>query len=201
MPFLKANYEISYYNINDNLEPQIFEEQIDKIGVFFHMGYFGFHTNQNLDELIYKLKAKSVIIIEDVTHSLFSNFKRVYSNDFVIGSVRKWMWIPSGGFLASTEKEKSKVDLDAPPEKFISLRIEGLKKKSSYMQNLDKTLKEEFLTSFSEAEKLLDENLENYKIDIFSLKLINTLNEKEMIKSRQNNFKYLQDNLENSNNL
>ena len=107
MPFIREGYNCYFYDINYDLKPNIESIKCNlkmKIGIFLHMGYFGFSTNDNLYTIISDLKSSGTIIVEDVTHTLFSKFERYPENDYYVASVarlRKWAGLPSGGFIAS----------------------------------------------------------------------------------------------------
>lgn len=60
---------------------------IKNLGLFLHMEYFGFDTNSNLTSVLQELKKQSTIIVEDVTHTLFSNINRFTENDYYVGSI------------------------------------------------------------------------------------------------------------------
>lgn len=189
-PFEQAGYELIFYDLNNDLTPQLAAIELPEIGVFLHMGYFGFPTNRGLAKVIAKLKSKSVIIIEDVTHSLFSE-QQPFQNDFVVGSIRKWLGIPSGGFLGS--KQPIEAELAEAPVAFIEKRKLGLALKSNYMQMADPSLKETFLQAFQEAEEFLDRDLSAYKIDKQSNVEINQLTVDDLCARRVENFNYLQE--------
>lgn len=195
LPFIEFGYQCFFYDLNENLSPNIDDifKKENNFGVFLHMGYFGFKTNSNLDTVIKQMKKNSTIIIEDITHSLFSGYKRYKENDFYIGSIRKWFGIPSGGFLAS-KKYKIK-QIKSINEDFTKLRKEALYLKGEYIQWEDEELKEIFLNKFSIAENLLDNDLKPYHIDCLSAQLINKLNNEELFKRRRQNYIYLMENI------
>jgi hypothetical protein len=194
MPFEYAGYEIIYYELDEYFTPQIKDKENIDIGVFLHMGYFGFPTNENLVKFVSRLKSKAVVVIEDVTHNVFSSYSRVIDSDFIVGSIRKWFGVPSGGFLSSSNNIK--VQLENHPGAFIELRTNGLLKKFEYMESMDISLKEEYLQNFREAEELLDKDIHSYRIDKTSQKIINSLNSKNLINSRIENYKILSKNLQ-----
>lgn len=189
LPFKEAEYEIIYYDIDRNLNPtnlDLIRDMDD--GLFFHMGYYGFQTNKELVNIISDLRKNSVVIIEDVTHTLFSDFKTTFNNDYVIGSIRKWFGTPTGGFLSSNNK----IELDIlPDEEFIELRKKSLKQKYDYITSTDESLKNEFLEGFGTAEELLDFNLKPQRIDGHSENIIKNINSQELVNSRRMNFEYL----------
>ena len=89
-PFIEENYQLRFYNISKKLEPVI--ETIvldDNIGIFIHMGYFGFNTNDTIKNLIEELNRKNILIVEDITHTIFSNYPRILHSDFYICSYCK----------------------------------------------------------------------------------------------------------------
>lgn len=190
LPFIERGYKCYFYDINLDLSPNIDSvNKYEDVGVFLHMGYFGFQTNVNLEELIKNFKESGTIVVEDVTHTLFSDFKNYKGNDFYIGSIRKWLAIPSGGFLASQKRSLPKPKNQH--SKLTKLRLEALTKKGKYMKNQDDKLKKDFLYIFNEAEDVLDKDVKPYKIDDVSLEFINNLNIEELIYKRRKNFQAL----------
>lgn len=192
LPFIKKGYECYFYDIKNNLSADShslnkFSET--KIGIFLHMGYFGYPTNSSLFKKVNSFKKKGTIIIEDVTHTLFSDFDRFKENDYYIASLRKWLGIPSGGFLAYRDGfigELSINDYD-----FIKLREEALLLKGEYIKTNNKMLKEKFLSMFNEAEDVLDRNVRAYSIDDNSLTILNKLDTDKLIKIRRENYLFL----------
>jgi hypothetical protein len=187
LPFLSKGYNCYYYEVNNDLSPNIDSiNSFSNIGVFLHMGYFGFQTNSNLFNIIRELRHQSTIVIEDITHTLFSSFYRFEDNDFYVGSIRKWFGLPSGGLLGS-----SNIKIKGPhliSETFSKLRTEALLNKGKYMKSNDSCCKELFLKQFSEAETLLDQDLLPYCIDSISMDLINSLDSNELKRKRRENF-------------
>lgn len=188
-PFISAGYDCIFYNLNSDFTVELDCLIHSDLGVFLHMGYFGFHTNKNMDSTLQVLKEKSVIIIEDVTHTLFSNYPRYASNDFCFGSIRKWFGIPSGGFLASHKIVNFEL-LDAS-NNFVNLRETGLHRKSDYMKSRDKSTKSIYLSEFKRAEQILDEDFSPYKIDHTSELIIKNIDEKQLGNSRKTNYIFL----------
>lgn len=190
MPFEKAGYELIYYDVDKNFKPiDIDSIENSGIGIFLHMGYFGFLTNEVLVDTFINLKSKSVIVIEDVTHTLFSSHHKPIDNDFIIGSIRKWFGIPSGGFLASNKSINSHL-LDITNE-FINIRVTSLQQKFDYMKTSDKSLKDTYLSGFRRAEQILDEDVKPYRIDKTSEMIIKNIEIEELENSRKTNFEFL----------
>lgn len=190
LPFETAGYELTYYNVDKYLQPIDIESiKNSDAGIFLHMGYFGFSTNEILLDTILSLKSESVIIAEDVTHTLFSEHHKQIENDFIVGSIRKWFGTPSGGFLASNKIMK--FELFDTNKEFINLRKLSLHRKFEYMKLGNKFIKYAYLSGFSRTEQLLDENIQPYKIDYDSEMIIKSLDYKQLQSSRKRNYEFL----------
>lgn len=200
LPFIEHGYSCYFYEIDESLSPDIESiKSFKNIGIFLHMGYYGFSTNSNLLSFLHHIKDQSTIIIEDVTHTLFSKIKRIELNDFYIGSIRKWFGLPSGGFLASPNRINKRPIMNH--DSLVNLRAEALLTKGKYMETKDEGLKNLFLNQFSKAEDLLDRDTEPYGIDRVSMELINSLDSKDLISKRRDNFNTLHDGLKKINYL
>lgn len=187
--FIKEGYECLFYDINSDFTSNIENfSHFENIGIFFHMGYFGFNTNSNLELIIKRLKKKSTIIVEDVTHTLFSSYGRFFQNDFYVGSIRKWFGIPSGGFLASKSTMQGPQKQE---EVFSQIRKQGLLLKGNYIKTNKENLKETFFKQFTIAERILDNDMNPYRIDDLSLQLLSACDEDELIRKRKQNCMYL----------
>lgn len=199
-PFIEFGYTCYFYQVDINLCPIVKDIEIyEHVGVFLHMGYYGFQTNSNLSDILSRFRINSTIVIEDVTHNLFSSFNNYIENNFIIGSIRKWFGIPSGGFVASTKDCFNKPSFIS--DEFSSLRMLALINKGKYMKSNDQNLKKEFLFQFSKAEELLNEDSNPYKIDALSMKLIQSLDVDELVNTRRVNFRILLKGLGNINNI
>lgn len=190
LPFEQAGYELIYYDVDKYLKPiDIDMIKNSNVGIFLHMGYFGFSTNKILSDLISSLKSESVITIEDVTHTLFSQQNKRIESNFIIGSIRKWFGIPSGGFLASDGIMNFKLN-DANVE-FINIRRSSLYQKFEYMNSGNESIKPTYLSGFNRAEHILDEDIRPYRIDHESEVIIKNLDNKVLQCSRQRNYEIL----------
>lgn len=199
-PFWDLGIEVIYYDVyyNKGLKYNInFDEDID---IFLAMNYFGY-SSTNMDIYIKKFKEKGKIIIEDITHSILSS--KIYSeySDYLVGSLRKWFPIASGGIAVNTnskfEEELSKESND----KLISIKKTAMKNKKEYLENQDENSKETFLNQYQKSGKILDEDYQNYSIDEESLKIIMGINIEKIIKSRIENTEIIYETLKNNKNV
>lgn len=193
-PFIAQGYTCYFYDINEDLTPNL-ESIITRrnVGIFLHMGYFGFPTNNGLLDIVKQFKTKSTIIVEDITHTLFSDYKRFEENDYYVASIRKWVGLPSGGFLASPNRTiKSTLQHN---EVFANIRREALLIKARYISGSDETLKSKYLDLFAKGEAFIDSDLAPYHIDHLSKLIIGILAANELKEIRKANFKILSEGL------
>lgn len=200
MPFLDLGIEVEYYDVyyNDGLKYNInIDEDID---IFLAMNYFGY-SSTNMEDYIKKFKEKGKIVIEDITHSILSTQKYSEYSDYLIGSLRKWFPIASGGIAVNMnskfEEELSKESND----KLISIKKTAMKNKKEYLENQDENSKETFLNQYQKSGKILDEDYQNYSIDEESLKIIMGINIEKIIKSRIENTEIIYETLKNNKNV
>jgi len=196
LPFIEHGYSYNFYEINEDFSPNIEDiNSYENIGIFLHLGYFGFQTNSNLLRVLKRLKEQSTIVIEDITHTLFSTFNRFEYNDYYIGSIRKWFGVPTGGFISSL-KSKLKSPL-LTNVGFSELRTAALLSKGKYIETGDVSFKKIFLNQFSNAETLLDKDVTSYCIENISIELIKLIDVNELVSKRRNNFEFLSEGLKN----
>lgn len=183
LPFEQHGFEISYYQINKDLTPNFKNVKLD-FDVFFHIGYYGFKTN--IIEAL-PINQSKINVIEDITHSLFSKNDTEDKNDFQVGSIRKWIGIPSGGLVIG----KKAIDINLPKSNndFVQLRKKALIEKDKYINKNSKN--RGYLTSFNKAENIIDNDVDAYEIDPESLNIIKTFGYHEMIQKRRENYQVL----------
>lgn len=187
--------EIIYYKLNSNFEIDI-DDISAKINentkIFFLMHYFGsiqpLHLLKNLKELQSKM---NFIIIEDTTHSFYSNVNTI--GDYCVCSLRKWFALPDGGVLYSKNSleiyHKNALSKNRDIGKiypFIlkQLFIDGkISDKSLY--------RELFITN----EKLFDVRNCMYSISDISLFLLNCYDILSLKNQRIINYRYLESKL------
>lgn len=99
---------VSFYRIDNEFYidvDNLLDKINDSVGCIYIAHYFGFLQKLGDLEIIKKVAVEyGIIIIEDTTQSLFSNHQ-LYG-DYAISSIRKWMAVPMGGILYTTEGEE-----------------------------------------------------------------------------------------------
>lgn len=196
-PFIDLGIEVEYYDVyyNEGLKYNInLDEDID---IFLAMNYFGY-SSTNMDSYIEAFKNKGKIIIEDITHSILSTKKCSPNSDYLIGSLRKWFPIASGG-IAVNMNSKFEVNLDSKSNsKMIDIKKSAMQNKKDYLKNQDESSKEVFLNQYKTCGKILDEDYKNYSIDDESLKIIMGIDIEKIITQRIENTKTIYEKLKNN---
>lgn len=185
--------DIVFYKLKDNFEidEKDILEKIDNVKVLFIMHYFGSIQNINILNKIKLICAKkSILIIEDTTHSLLS--KKSTIGDYMVCSLRKWFPISRGGVVYS----KNKLDIinDCKKDNDNS-KIYGMIIKELYLNNkLDE--KDLYLKMFKNYEKQIDSNREIQYISDLSKYILSCCDIKEIKKKRIENYQYLLNNID-----
>ena len=170
-PFLEFGIEIEYYSVyyDGGLKYDI--EIKNNVDLFLAMNYFGY-SNTNMDSYIKKFKEQGTVVLEDITHSLFSTKRFSKDSDYLVGSLRKWMPVLSGGIAVSMNSD-FKLSLNIyPNEKMIETRNNAMKKKRQYILDGSEELKEKFLKEYKDSNMLLGEDYKDYSIDEKSFQII-----------------------------
>ena len=198
-PFIDKGYEIYFYNINSNLEIDntLFFKKIKEIkpDVILVHSYFGFNTLKNIKDSLLKLKKESeVIILEDITHCMYSNFNFINS-DYTVASLRKWFAVPEGGLIAKREGELNKNFISKESSVIYDELIDVYKIKESYMENGKIELKNDFLSRFNKCELSFNEDKEVRYMYSKAIDIYNNTDIKKLSKKRIKNYLYLLENL------
>lgn len=192
------NYES--YSITDEFQINIksIEKKLDdKIKIIYIIQYFGGYQNQESYEFLKKLQSRNIIIIEDITHALYTKHPNFIGfGNYVLGSLRKWLPIPDGAFLSSTN-----LIPDLPIEEgyndysFNFLLAQVMK--GTYLKNIDLN-KNQFLTFNQQAMESLFSDYTIRNITSVSKRYLSSYNMEGLIEQRVKNYDYLVEKTKNS---
>lgn len=193
-PFLKQGIKVIAYpikrdlsidwvnllNLADDYSPQV---------VLIH-GYFGFNTTIEWFHPTQELIQRGVLIIEDLTQTMFSTYEHI-SSHYKVGSIRKWLPVPDGAFLSDMEVHgltedtalaKAKWDAFISKGEYI---FNGIGDKAGFMQK------------FGEAERMLDSRDEPYSMSKLTYSIIGRTDFDKINLTRKGNYRYLVSRLQN----
>ena len=173
-------------NLNINID-DVLSKMTDDVTCIFIIHYFGaIHQDDKLQQISVCAKSKKIIIIEDTTHSIFSDPNTI--GDYCICSLRKWFPIPDGAVLYSNKiyslpKQKNE-EID------ISKVLSAMKLKDYYIENgIDN--KDLFRALIKEYENDLNQYTNSYKISRYSYSLLQVFDIIEIKTQRLNNYTHL----------
>ena len=150
--FVKAGYEIFYYDFDRDLTPKFDESLIPKISFLMICGYYGFSAFDT--EFVKKCRRNNVVVMQDMTHTAFS--PAYPETDYLAVSLRKWMGVTSGG-LAIKRSGKFNVAPIPADEVHLDIRRTALGKREKYELTGDESLNKESADAFWKAEFMLRE--------------------------------------------
>ncbi len=194
-PFLREGIELVFYDVNyqDGLQVQL--DIPTDVDVLLWCNYFGFSVP--MPDVIDFVK-RGGIIIEDITHSLFS--KQVYhaNSHYLVASLRKWEPIYCGGYAASMQTHLNDEPSQIPNAHFIALKSEAMELKTQYLSDADEKKKNRFLQLFKESAQWFNiASSGSFAIDTYSQKFLSCIDMNRRREIRQKNAKVLYHGLQN----
>lgn len=147
-----------------------------------------------MEEYIKRFKEKGKIIIEDITHSILSEKRYSEYSDYLVGSLRKWFPISTGGIVVNRNSKFALELKENSNEQLINVKNEAMRKKKAYIKNNEGS-KEEFLDKYNESAKILNEDYKDYSIDEKSYEIIQGINLDKIKQSRRENAKLIYEKL------
>lgn len=195
-PFFKQGYRVDFYSVFNGLGVdinQFFEDvRVSKPSVLLIHNYYGFNTTSEIKGLITDLKNQGIVVIEDITQTLYSSYSRLCA-DYYVGSFRKWGGIPDGGFaLKTVGRFFSKPDEE--DVRLVDSKVNAMKAKFNYLFN-NTGNKDDFLRMYLEAEKILENEHQLYRMsDVAMIEQAN-LDIISLVRIRRDNYRFLLSNL------
>lgn len=196
-PFMDFGYEI--HTLPINLDLLINAEDIlryqDKYGagvVLVH-GYYGFDTLPGFNKVVKALQDKGVIVIEDCTQCLYSDYP-ISDANYVVASIRKWCGVPDGGFAICKEGHFTQKPIQTDEKMVEAKRIASELKYQFLFEG--KGDKPTFKAKYREGEELLDNQTNYYAIGELSAAIQAELNVEMLKKKRRTNYKVLLEGLQ-----
>ncbi len=181
---------VKFYNVSEEFVADVDDianKITQKTRAIFLLHYFGSlqpeKVRKRIAEMAYE---KRLVIIEDVTHSLFSSPHTI--GDFVIASIRKWFHVPSGGVLLSAER----YDLSFFNKDTDNRKAYGMVLKDLFLRN-ELDCNPVYRKIFLESEIQLDKKERIFQISDFSKFIMHCVDIPYLISKRKQNYLYLKD--------
>ena len=194
-PFLAQGVSVDFYPVEARAGGLDIDLRIpDSCDVVLLCNYFGFSVDYPKEELA-RFRKRGGVIIEDITHSMFSQKNGGINSNYLVASLRKWGPVLDGGVCWSREKLDIKPDKD-PDEEFLAMKWTAMVRKAMYLQGADID-KKEYLLLYSQSNKYLAENYENTRMSVASQQQMVGWDICRMRDVRRNNAKILYSGLKN----
>jgi hypothetical protein len=131
-----------------------------------------------------------VIVLQDLTHSVFSSDGVDQGADYAAGSLRKWIGIPSGGFAV---KRRGSFDLPLlPPEEAHILARNALyEEQNKLLKSGAETTEEKVGELFWTSEMRLRKIFDAFETDTLSGEIIARFSPEILIRQRRENYALL----------
>ncbi|MFR3763074.1 MAG: hypothetical protein ACLTXS_08185 [[Clostridium] symbiosum] len=194
--FLNESCQLAFYDVNKELLPDVSDNVLLNCDAALVCDFWGFQSGT--EALITRLKCLKKIVIQDVTHSIFSDNGINTSSDAWVGSLRKWFAVPSGGVSCIAKEYIKKYDRELVNSyqdvDYVKIRQAAYELKKNYMETGVPKLKNEYRELFYRAEDILDSTTAIYDSDETSKSIICHYPLKELKEQRRKNFRWLLEN-------
>ena len=186
-PFVMNGYKPVFYKTNGDYTANLIdiEAKVEKNCLFLYMPYFGIEPVDFI--LLKRWKERfNIICIEDRTQNI--QYEKDSVADITILSIRKWLSVPDGGFLWSSENFSANLLTES---KFLSIRSDAMKKKSEYLLSGKEEIKIEYRQMLQLSAQILDENSNAYNISSESEEILSHIDFEKILFLRQKNVQVL----------
>lgn len=194
---IRAGFKPVYYKIDRNYDfaPEEIEEKLSQGACLFVAHYFGKKMNRNLLARVMSWKEQGITVIEDVTLSLFSCDENsgVGFGNYTLGSIRKWLPVPDGGFVASRSDELPAQMQGSCVSKYTDFYYMVQAMKKEYIQGgcNNKELKKVYMDYYALSIKELFSDYTLYPMSDWTGNYLKNYDRQQLIERRCNNYDYL----------
>jgi len=191
--FKRAGVDYTFYSINETFDINVssIKKKLDsKVKYIFFIQYFGGYQAKPVCEFLKELQSEGIIIIEDLTHSLYTQHPEYIGfGDYILGSIRKWLAIPDGAFICSN-REIVDMPKASGCNDYTFYYFVAQVMKNAYLKNnnLDK---QSYLTINDKAMVSLFSDYTIRNITDISMKYLLSYDMESVISARIKNYDYL----------
>lgn len=193
----RAGVTMDFYKLDRayGFHPEEVEEKLTENTCLFVAHFFGRKPEKKLLDYMRTQKEKGVIIIEDVTLSLFSSDEEqgVGFGTYTLGSIRKWLPVPDGGFVASCTEELPEKITDTCVSKYTDFYLMVQTMKREYIQGgcRDQALKDIYMSYYALSIRELFSDYRLYPMSEWSRNYLQNCDMESIVKKRMENYDYL----------
>jgi hypothetical protein len=161
---------------------------IPRISVLGLCGYYGFSSYDRA--FVEECAARGKAVLQDITHSVFSDGGIETAADYNAGSLRKWMGIPSGG-IAVKRKGFFNMPLLPPEEEHVSGRKALFDEQERVVRGEAGASEEKVSELFWTTEMRLRKIFDAFESDALSGEIISRLSPEAIVRKRRENYAFI----------
>lgn len=197
-PFRRAGIEMHFFPVwfDDGLKIDI--KIRDDIDCVLWCNYFGF--KQYMPDFRMFID-RGGVLIEDITHSFYSEVQYNKQSNYLVASLRKWEPVNCGGYCAAVSEKLIYKPENEPPISFVTEKRQAMEKKTLYLQGNNDIEKSGFLADFERSNSWIKENYSGLLIDKESEQYLRFADQRFEKKQRKSNAKYLYQRIKTNKNI
>lgn len=185
-PFIDQGISVEFYDVNFNGKMEVNIDKQNKCDIFLFISYFGYQ-NEKLESIVNYFKQCNAIIIEDCTHNIFSENKKLPQVDYLVCSLRKWLHIATGGYISKMKGELIKLQFNQPDMYGIIDIFHLMSNKYQYLRKAPGIEKSDFLGGIKSFQHNFYNAYKQLNMDYISLAILQNSDYDEMCTTRQSN--------------
>lgn len=188
----RAGMNVNLYPVGrDLLIDTAFFSEVEKKDIIYLVNFFGKLETETTYSKIKELQKAGITVIEDLTLALLSRNANIGFGNYIIGSIRKWLPITDGGFIASRRELPEYHKADAANDYTLYYFAAQLMK-SEYLKdcNLDKQV---FLKISNMGMEALFSDYTIRKMSVLSERVIGSTSLQDVAEMRIKNYDMLYD--------
>ncbi|PKL13619.1 MAG: hypothetical protein CVV52_05220 [Spirochaetae bacterium HGW-Spirochaetae-8] len=184
--YQKAGYALRFYEISTTeLTPVFRKADLQGVSVLNLCAYYGFSRYD--EAFLQECKRRGITIIQDTTHSLFSQDGHSAYADYYAGSVRKWMGIACGGVAIKREGTFSNGSLASDPD-HLQGRYRAMQYRAKALASDDPHFDEKASEVFWETELRLRQMFDAFGSDAASIDILTHFDPAPLVARRRENY-------------
>ncbi len=189
--YVKAGCTLRFYDVDtENLRPCFKTEDLQDVSVLNLCGYYGFSRYDRA--FLRECKKRNIGIIQDTTHSMFSQDGHYEGADYYAGSVRKWLGIACGG-VAMKKKGSFSIQPVPADEEHLRGRYKAMEYRKLAIKTNNDSYNEMASSVFWETEMRLRSMFDAFAGDGKSQAILKHLDPTSMIEKRRANYQTILD--------
>ena len=193
-PFISRGIDVVFYQVSISAEGTFeFEIKDNNCDAILIINYFGFF-NEDIRKLIDYANEKNQVIIEDATHSFFSDNPNPSFYHYKFASLRKWLPIMDGAVAMKSNGSFNIKIKEHTNNSFLEERVRAFSLKRDYIIN-GLGEKSQFLKSYSNANSILEKDYSEYQMSTESFRILTHYDLNTMCIKRKGNGSFLIDQL------